>query len=141
MIAVYETAQAITNNVLRLTAGYKQSRLCLDFTLGVPARMPAQGSIRWFTALLMPIGPSLQWVPITYTIVPPILPSKDFPVAFSFPQMGWIGVYSALLSDSGIEDFAFEMVNTGGAGLEKAIESEDILSELPNSEAILRALR
>jgi len=141
VIAVYETAQAITSNVLRLTAGYKATRLCLGFTLGVPARRPAQGSIRWFTALLMPIGPSWQWVPITNTIVPPILPSKDFPIAFPFPQMGLIGVFSSLISDDGIEAYAFELVDTGETGLEKAIDREDILSELPSSEAVLRALR
>jgi len=141
VIAVYETEQAITSNVLRLTAGYKAARLCLDFTLGVPARVPVTDSIRWFTALLVPIGPSWQWVPIIYTVLPPILPSKDFPLAFPFPQIGWIGVYSALLSDSGIEASAFEVVDTGGAGLEKAFDRKDILGELPSSETILRALR
>jgi len=141
VIAVYETEQSITSNVLRLTAGYKAARLCLDFTLGVPARVPITDSIRWFTALLVPTGPSWQWVPIVYTILPPILPSKDFPLAFPFPQIGWIGVYSALLSDSGIEASAFEVVDTGGAGLEKAFDSKDILGELPSSETILRALR
>ena len=140
VIAVYEIEQAITSHVLNLTAGYKQSRLCLDFTLGVPGREPDQGDIRWFTALLVHIGPSWQWIPITSTILEPILPSKDFPIAFPFPQMGWIGVYSALISDSGIEASAFDVVNTGGGGTESSIEAGDILGALPSSENILRTL-
>ena len=141
VIAVYETAKSITSNILNLTAGYKASRLCLDFTLGVPGRDPDQGDIRWFTALLVYTGASWQWIPIASTILEPILPSKDFPLAFSFPQIGWIGVYSALLSDSGIEASTFEVVDTGGAGFEKAFDSKDILGELPSSEDILKILR
>lgn len=126
--------------VLNLIAGYKQSRLCLDFTLGVPWREPDQGDIRWFTALLVQIGPSWQWIPITSTILEPILPSKDFPLAFPFPRMGWIGIYSALISDSGVEASAFDVVNTGGGSTESSIEVGDILGALPSSGAILRTL-
>ena len=140
VIAVYEIEQAITSHVLNLTAGYKQSRLCLDFTLGVPGREPDQGDIRWFTALLVQIGPSWQWIPLTSTILEPILPSKDFPLAFPFPRMGWIGIYSALISDSGVEASAFDVVNTGGGSTESSIEVGDILGALPSSGAILRTL-
>lgn len=135
VVAVYESDNSIDSNVLRLTAGYQVPRFALDFTIGTPAR----NSLRWYTALYLPSAPE-PWIALADIPLPPILPSRDFAMSFPFPRIGWVGVYTALISDEGTEVSRFRWVLTGAAAVEGATLPPEFIDQLPGREDFVAEL-
>ena len=135
VVAVYESDISISSNVLRLTAGYSVSRLSLDFTIGTPA----QNALRWYTALYLPAAPE-PWIALADIPLPPILPARDYVMSFPFPRIGWVGVYSALISEAGTESSTLKWVFTGGPNAGSSIDPQDFINQLPGSKDFLATL-
>ena len=75
--------------VLELDASYDGSILSLDFTLG------ASEPSTWANYLVL-IDPTVQVTPL-WTVPLPAIPTPfDIPIAFPFPSLGMIGIYTGL---------------------------------------------
>jgi len=91
---------------LAMEASYEAGTLSLDFTIGTPE--PAT----WAVYLILTY-PEVQFIPLWGVSLPVIDPPIDYPVAFALPQVGWVGIWSALLTEEGAQAADFAWVDTG----------------------------
>ena len=91
---------------LDLDASYWAQRLRMDFTLGLS--VPAL----WMNFMIL-TSPSVQIVPLWTVPLPAIDPLMEIPILFHFPSMGWIGIYTGLITEGGIHAFVLDWVSTG----------------------------
>ena len=90
---------------------YSAGYLNISFTLSAPE--PAT----WATYLLLTF-PTIQiiplWIaPLWTEPLPVVYPPMEIPIAFPFPSLGWIGIYTGLFTAEGIQVFDFNLVHTG----------------------------
>ena len=90
---------------LELGATYEAGTLSLDFTLG------ATEPVLWTTILIL-TSPAPQVVPLWTLPSQAIDPPVDFPVSFPLPGMGWVGIYTGLLTAEGAQASDHAWVNT-----------------------------
>lgn len=96
----------IVEFTLELGAHYGSGHLILNFTLNTPE--PAM----WATYMLL-TSPTPQLITLWALPLPAIDPPMDVPVAFPFPSLGWIGIYTGLFTEEGAQAFDLAWVNTG----------------------------
>ncbi len=101
-----EDVDCVTEFTLQLDASFAEGTLSLDYTLGTPE--PAG----WANYLIL-IYPSVQFVPLWTTPLPVIHPPIDFPVTFAFPGIGWVGFYTGLFTEAGVQASNLAWVDTG----------------------------
>ena len=92
--------------ILELVASFKLGWLGLDFTLG------ASEPSTWANYLILTY-PSVQFIPLWTVPLPVIDPPLDMPVAFPFPGLGWVGIYSGLFTAAGPQAVEMVWVDTG----------------------------
>jgi len=107
--AVYETATEITDHTLHLSAMYHGSKMILDFTIAAPEPNP----VFWYTGLLALSQPARALIPISVQTIQPISPCIDYPLSFPFPQIGWVVILSALITEHGVQAIDYQLVDTG----------------------------
>ena len=91
---------------LELEVGYRLGVLNLLFTLSAPE--PAV----WATYLVL-TSPAVQVVPLWGFPLGPVDPAVEIPIDFPFPSMGWIAVWTGLLTGEVLQVDALEWVDTG----------------------------
>jgi len=91
--------------VLDLGASYSQGLLNLNFTIGTPR--PAI----WDNIMILTV-PSISVIHLWTVAVPVIYPPIEVPVSLSMPSVGWIGIYSELLSIDGLQADKLVLVYT-----------------------------
>jgi len=91
---------------LNLLASYAAEQVILDFQLGASA--PSV----WVTYLILP-SPISQVIPLWVYPLPAIHPPIDFTIPLPLSGMGWVGIWSGLISGSGLEASDLKWVNTG----------------------------
>ncbi len=91
---------------LELDASYGAGSLSMDFVLGVPE--PAM----WATLLILTY-PSVSVVPLWTVPLDVIDPPAPLPIGIPLPSIGWVGIYSGLFTEGGVQAFDFALVNTG----------------------------
>ena len=110
MVSPYGTAGTWSAMRMELTfdlaASYESGLLSLDFSLGTP-----EPSV-WSTYLVV-TSPSIYVIPIWTITLPTIYPPLEVPISFPIPSMGWVGIYTTVVLDSGEEAVELEWVDTG----------------------------
>jgi len=91
---------------LDLDASYYAGTLNLDYTLGTPE--PAT----WENILILTY-PTMQVIPLWSVSLPVINPPIDIPVAFPFPSLGLVGIFSGLFTAGGPQAVEMPWVDTG----------------------------
>jgi len=91
---------------LDLDASYESGMLNLNFTIGTP-----EPTI-WNNNLILTV-PSIAVVNLWAIGVPAIYPPVEVPVSFSVPSLGWVGIYSELLTAGGLQANDLALVYTG----------------------------
>jgi len=94
---------------LELDASYEASILNLDFSIGTP--VPAM----WTNYLILTF-PGVQVMPLGTVPLPVIDPPIDVPVTFPIPGIGWIGIWTGLFTEAGLQAVELAWVDTGWAG-------------------------
>ncbi len=92
---------------LLLVAYYWSFKLNLDFTLGptVP--------VTWANSLIL-TSPTVQVIPLWTVQLPSIDPPTHLPtISFPFPSVGWVGIYTGLFAEGGVQAVFLEWVFTG----------------------------
>ena len=95
---------------LDLVASYGEGTLSLDFTLGTPE------AATWATLLIL-TSPIVQVIPLWIASLPAVDPPVDIPVAFPFPGVGDVGIWSALITGEGRQASDSAWVATGEPSL------------------------
>jgi len=111
---------------LELDASYGQDKLSLDFTLGAPEQA------RWETFLLLTY-PTVQVVRLWSVAQPATDPPIDMLIAFAFPSMDWIMIYSALFVAWDPKAVVLEWVDTGTPTTTTQPQSTTTTTILPSS--------
>jgi len=92
-------------STLSLDASYEGSILSLDYTIGTPELA------RWVNYLIL-ICPTPQVIPLWTVPLSVIDPPIDLPVAFPFPQIGWVGIWTGLITEAGAQAIDLAWVDT-----------------------------
>ena len=92
--------------ILEMYASYASGIFSLDFTLGTP--VPAI----WATFAILTY-PTLRVVPLWWIPVPVISPPIDITIAFPFPSVGRVGIYTFLATVPGLQTSDLGLVDTG----------------------------
>ncbi len=93
---------------LEMEAAYAAGNLSLDFEVGTPE--PSM----WGTYLIV-LSPTVAVHRLWMLPLPALDPPVEVPVEFPFPAVGWIGIYTGLFTEAGVQAYGLEWVNTGGA--------------------------
>jgi len=91
--------------VHELGVSHESETLYLNFTIGTPV------PVTWAVYLILTF-PSVQVIPLWTFPLPAIEPPVDIPVSFSFPSIGWIGIWSGLLTEEGVQAYELLWVYT-----------------------------
>ena len=92
---------------LEMDASCQSGILRMDFAVGMES--PAT----WTTFLIL-IYPTTQFLPLWSVSLPVIDPPVDWWISYPFfPNLGWIGIFSSLLTDDGLQTYVFGWVDTG----------------------------
>ena len=102
-----QTPLAKADFTLELDASYDGSILSLDYTIGTPE--PAT----WANYLIL-IEPTVQVIPLWTVSLPVIDPPISFPISFSLPSMGLIGIWTGLFTAEGAQVVDIAWVDTAG---------------------------
>ena len=100
-----QTPLAIADFTLELDASYEGSILSLDYTIGTPELA------MWANYLIL-IHPTPQVITLWAVPLSVIDPVIDLPVAFPFPQIGWIGIWTELVTAEGVQVVELALVTT-----------------------------
>jgi hypothetical protein len=100
------TVEIYEEFTLNLIATYAAEQVVLDFQLGASA--PSV----WTTYLIL-TSPTFRVVPLWLYPLPVIHPPIEFSVPLRLSGMGWVGIWSGLISGSGLEVYDLKWVNTG----------------------------
>lgn len=92
--------------VLELEASYEGSTLSLEFTLGL-----LEPAI-WMNFIIL-TNPTVQIIPLWTVPLQAIDPPIEMPISFPFPSMGWIWIWTTLLTEEGVQADVFDWVSTG----------------------------
>ena len=90
---------------LDLDASYITGILVLNYTIGTPE------SVTWSNYLVL-ISPSVQVIPLFSAPLPVLQPPYEIPIAFPFPSLGWVGIYTGLFTPGGPQAVELVWVNT-----------------------------
>ena len=91
--------------LLELDGSYSGGILSLNYTLTLPE------SATWSNYLIL-ISPSVQVIPL-FSVPLPLIPIEfSLPLAFPFPSLGQIGIYSGLFTAGGAEATVLEWIMT-----------------------------
>ena len=101
-----EDPDCVAEFTLDLSASYDAGTLTLDFTLGTAE------AASWMTYLIL-IYPTVRIIPLWTISLPVIDPPVSFPIDFPFPSIGWIGLWTGLVTSEGLQVFDLEWDNTG----------------------------
>ncbi len=91
---------------LLLEASYEEGTLSLTYTIGAPE------PTTWAAYLILTY-PEVQFVSLWGVSLPVVDPPIDYPMAFALPQVGWVGIWTALLTEEGAQAADFAWVDTG----------------------------
>jgi len=91
--------------MLELDVTYAAGMLGLDYTIGSPV------STVWVNYLISTYS-GFQVIPLWMSPLPPIDPPVSFPASFPFPDIGPVGVWTALATLAGIQCADFEIIDT-----------------------------
>ena len=91
--------------LLELDASFETEILYLDFTIGVPE------TATWSNSLIL-IYPTLQIIPLWSIQLPVIHPPTHVPIAFPFPSIGWIGIWTGLFTEAGAQAIELVWIDT-----------------------------
>jgi len=91
---------------LDLEALFDGAILHLLFTMGTPE------PCTW-TLYFILVTPTVQVIPAWAITLPAIDPAIDVPIHLPFPSIGWIGGYTSLFTDDGVQASELVWVNTG----------------------------
>ena len=100
-----EDPDCIAEFTLELDASYEGGSLSLDFTIGTTE--PAA----WSTFLIF-ISPTVQVVPLWTVPLPVINPPIHIPIAFPFPSVEWLGIFTGLFKAGSLQDMELAWVYT-----------------------------
>ena len=100
-----EDPDCIVEFTLTLDAYYETGELGMAFTVGTPE------AASWANFLIL-TTPSFLVIPLWTAPLPVLDPPYDFLISFPFPNLDWIGIYSALITTE-VEASAFQWVFTG----------------------------
>ena len=92
---------------LEMAAYYRTGMFNLYFTLSTP-----EDPATWATYMILTY-PAINILPLWSIPLSTIYPPIDIPVEFPFPSSGWVGIYSCLTSESGMQVYQLEWVDTG----------------------------
>ena len=92
--------------VIEMEPSFDTGILSLDFTLGT------EHPCVWTNYAVL-IVPTFQFIPLWTVPFPFVFPPIEIPVAFPFPSLGVVGIYSAITSGGTREVYVFEWVDTG----------------------------
>jgi len=92
--------------VIDIEAFYGAGLLDLNYTVGTPE------PVTWVNYLFLTY-PYFQAIPLWTVSLPVIMPPMVFPISFPLPSIGWIILYSGLVSGSGLEAYDLAFVDTG----------------------------
>jgi len=95
-----------TEFTLDLDAFYATGYLVLNYSIGTPE--PAT----WSNYLIL-VTPTVQVIPLWSVPLPVIQPPYEVPIAFPFPSLGWVGIYTGLFTTEGAQSVELVWVNTG----------------------------
>ena len=101
-----EDPGCIGKYTIELNAYYAEDKLNMDFILGTPE--PAT-----WTNFLILMNPSVQVIPLWSDPVPAIDPPIEIEIAFTFPSVGWAGIWTALSTAAGPQAVGLDWVHTG----------------------------
>ena len=104
--ACTEEPICIVEFTLEMDATYGEGTLTLDFTIGTPE------PVTWAAYLILTY-PEVQFIPLWGVELPVVDPPIDYPMAFALPQVGWVGIWTALLTEEGAQAADFAWVDTG----------------------------
>ena len=88
---------------LELAASYAESTLNLDFTLGTTE------PVTWANYLILTY-PTVQVIQLWTAPIPVIDPPIYLPIAFPFPQIGWIVILTELVTAEGVQRIEMALV-------------------------------
>lgn len=91
--------------ILDLDADYLGGYLVLNYAIATIE------SATWANYLIL-TSPSVQVIPLWSVPLPQIYPPMDIPISFPLPSLGLIGIYTGLLTSSGLQEFQLVWVNT-----------------------------
>jgi len=91
---------------LDLDVAYVSGSLVLFYTIG------AQETTTWANYLVLTY-PAVQVVPLFSVPLPVIDPPFSIPIAFPFPSIGWVGIYTGLYTGEGVQAEELVWVDTG----------------------------
>ena len=91
---------------LELATSYDVGFLSLDFTVGTSA------SATWANFLVL-TSPAVQVIPLWSVPLPVLAPPIVIPVSFPLPDLGLIGIFSALIAGDGVQASELAFVETG----------------------------
>ena len=92
--------------VLQMEAVYAAGTLDLEIVVGNPE--PAV----WANYLIL-VSPSVSVVPLWSTSLEATDPPESFPISLPLGSMGWVGLYTGLFTDAGVQASDYAIVNTG----------------------------
>jgi len=98
----------ISENTLVLDASYAEDTFSLHYFIGTFE------TAAWANYLIL-TSPSVQVFPLWSASLPVIDPPVEIPIAFPFPSVGWIGIYTGLFTVEGAQAVDIAWVDTGGA--------------------------
>ena len=91
---------------LALDASYASGTMSLEFTVGTPE------AATWGNYLVL-TSPGVQVIPLFSVPLPAIASPITLPLAFPFPSLGTVGIYSGLFTAGGAQATVLEWVSTG----------------------------
>jgi probable HAF family extracellular repeat protein len=97
--------ECLSSFVLTMDASCPSGTLTMDFTLG------ALEPFVWGTYLIL-LSPTVAVYPMWQAPLPAIHPALDIPIAFPFPNLGYIGIYTCLFTGEGVKAYDFKWVNS-----------------------------